>query len=126
MSKIKLVKTNRPWSHFFKDPVFGRVWWEKDSKGNRIYTRGVLYFHPHQPEWISKVAGLHDQGHLDGLPGQSWPLDVMFEAPGKFADTIWEKLMMVVVGPVVILRRIFTGSWFCKANQKKLDEAGKK
>lgn len=123
MSKVKLIKVRRPWSHFFKDPVFGRVWWDKDGNGNRIYTRGVLYIHTfEQPEWLTAVAGIHDQGHLDGLPGQSWPLDVMWEAPGRFADTGWEKAAMIVVGPVVLMRRVFTGSWFCKANRKRLSE----
>lgn len=121
-NEIKLIKVERPWSHFFKDPVFGRVWWDKDENDNRVYTRGVLYLHPKQPEWLTVVAGIHDQGHLDGLPGQSWPLDVMFEAPGKLADTIWEKLLMIVVGPVVLIRRLFTGSWFCKVNRVKLEK----
>ncbi|WP_320175805.1 hypothetical protein [Maridesulfovibrio sp.] len=120
MSNIKVKRIKRSWKDFFKNPIFGKTVWTTDNEGVRHYTRAEAYELPYWPEPLVKLVEIHEQGHLDGLQGQSWPLDVMFEAPGKLADTIWEKLMMVVVGPVVLLRRFFTGSWFCKANQKLL------
>ena len=122
MSNVKVKRVKRSWKEFFKEPVFGKTVWTTDNEGTRHYTRAEAYELPYWPEPLVKLVEIHEQGHLDGLQGQSWPFDIMWEAPGNMADTIWEKLAMLVVGPAVLLRRVFTGSWFSKKNRDRLEE----
>ncbi|MFW5497753.1 MULTISPECIES: hypothetical protein [unclassified Maridesulfovibrio] len=122
MPEVEVKRVKRTWKEFFRDPVFARCWWDTDNEGNRHYTRAEAYEYPYWPECLIVPAEIHEDGHLKGLKGQSWPLDIMWEAPGRFADTGWEKAAMIVVGPIVLGRRIFTGDWFSKANRKLLDE----
>ena len=121
MTKLKVERVKRSWKQFFKEPIFGKTVWTTDNEGTRHFTSAEAYEFPRCPEWICKLVEIHEQGHLDGLHGQSWPFDIMWEAPGKLADTIWEKFAMIFVGPVVLIRRVLTGSWFSKENQAKLE-----
>ncbi|HAS89139.1 MAG TPA: hypothetical protein DCS48_07515 [Desulfovibrio sp.] len=121
MQGVEVKRVKRTWKQFRDDPVFAKCWWD-NINGERHYTRAEAYEYPYWPEIFVVLAEEHEGGHLKGLPGQSWPLDIMWEAPGRFADTGWEKAAMIVVGPAVLLRRVFTGSWFSKANRELLDE----
>ena len=121
MSDVKVERIKKNWREFFREPVFGKAVWETDADGKRHYTRAEAYELPLWPEPFVQLVEIHEQGHLDGLPGQSWPVDVMWEGPGRLADTIWEKFLLIFVGPAVVLRRIFTGSWFCSDNCEKLN-----
>lgn len=122
MNEVKVERVEKTWREFFREPVFGKTVWETDADGKRHYTRAEAYELPLWPEPFVRLVELHEQGHLDGLPGQSWPVDVMWEGPGRLADTMWEKSLLIFVGPAVLLRRAVTGSWFSKENQEKLEE----
>lgn len=125
MPKVIIKRIKRTWREFWADPVFARCWWVTNNAGERTFTRAESYLYPGWPEAFLVPAEIHEGGHLKGLEGQSWPIDVMWEAPGKLADTIWEKVGLIFVGPVILGRRIFTGDWFSAENRAKLDEYDK-
>ncbi len=118
-----VARIERTWVQFFKKPIFGKTVWTTDNEGVKHYTSAEYYKLPYLPECICNLVKRHESGHLAGIKGSWKCLDIMWEAPGKMADTIWEKLAMIVVGPVVLVRLWVTGSWFSKKNQAVLEKS---